>query len=261
MLRRTMTSMLVLAVAASTINQISAQEKATERVEIKKIADVLTLWSVGGEPRANATQSFVITHGLGGVDDRFFDLGKGIRAQDPQANVFVVDWSPGAKKKIGPVPNPRAAAVQIDPTGDALGTLLAKLGKKGHFDPAKATFIGESFGNYVNNQAGVTVAKSMKKCNRILVLNPASAAGGYQPPLVKATFAQSVVFVSESWLDTRESIANKSFMLQPGTDDAFKQHTYGMQFVQDKVNAGKTIDSLFAADMAVQMAPSIKSLK
>jgi hypothetical protein len=208
MLRKTIFSVLVI-VAAGAVRPAFAADRPipSTPVEVKTVPDVLTLWSLGHEPRADASHTYVVTHGLGGIQDRFFDLGKAILAADPQANVLVVDWSPGAVRTIGPFANPWAAAGQIDPTGDALGALLATLRMRHAFNPEAATFIGESFGNYVNNRAAEFLRQTgAGKVRRGLLLNPASENGGYRPPLVKLNYTHSVSFVSPSLFDTRQEM-------------------------------------------------------
>jgi hypothetical protein len=213
---------------------------------VAKTAGVLTLWSLGHAPRTAPSHTFLITHGLGGIQDRFFDLGKRIGARDSRANVLVVDWSPGAIEKIGSFPNPWAAAKQIDPSGDALGKLLVKLEKKRLFSPQAATFIGESFGNYVNNRAAELILKAVgTKVQRALALNPASERGGYQPPLLRQTFQQSVAFVTASLFDTRHDIAHALVVLTTTTTNPFAQHTYGIQWLLERVQAGEDPDSCF----------------
>ncbi|MBI3823549.1 MAG: hypothetical protein HY289_12840 [Planctomycetes bacterium] len=245
MLQRIAMSMLVLVVASQTF----ASEKA-KGVEIATIKNVVTVWSVGGKLHRHASHTFVITHGHNGVDARFFALGREVLAKNPGANVFVVDWSAGSKELL-----PQWTAPNIDKTGNALGTVLLKLSKNGCFDPAKATFIGESFGNYVNNRAAVAIGKKTRgQVQRALVLNPASRNGGYKLPNIATAFKQSVAHVTDSFCDTRDEIAHITVHLNPATKDPFQQHNFGMQSLQTKVAAGESIDSLFTRAALGQIA-------
>jgi hypothetical protein len=234
--------------AATTVSPTAAQESGGDtRVAVQKVRDVLTVWSVGQAPRENASHTYVLTHGLCGADDRFGKMAQALLAQDPKANVLVVDWSPGADKRIVGFPNPCAAADRIDLTGDMLGVFLTRLAKKKCFDPAQATFIGESFGNGVNHRAAICLRKNgLKKAGRALVLNPAPSCSGYPTPLFTVPFVQSIAFSSESWLDARSAIANKRVLLKSPSAGQLDQHSHGMRWLQEHLNAGEPIGSLFA---------------
>src|SRR5262249_11433999 len=132
------------------------------------------------------------------------------------------------------------------PTGDALAALLLALRDQGRFNPAKATFIGESFGNYVNNRAAeaLRTAKAGRVARGVL-LNPASANGGYRPPVVRGNYNRSISFVSPSMLDTRQEIADRLVNLKTDSDDPSLQHTFGVRWLQQRSEAGNDIDSLF----------------
>src|SRR5690349_5859738 len=98
MLRYLTLGMLLLLLAS---HPAFAQSTAdTKYIEIHKVKDVASVWSLGTAPGDKAVHTYVITHGLGGVDDRFYELGQAIRARNGQVNVLVVDWTPGADKTI-----------------------------------------------------------------------------------------------------------------------------------------------------------------
>jgi hypothetical protein len=233
---------------STAIGQVAAQDSVADtRVAVRKVQDVLTLWSVGRAPRENASHTYVLTHGLCGVDDRFYSMGQALLARNPEANVLVVDWSAGADRKIARLPNPFAAADRIDLTGDMLGVFLTKLSKKKCFDPTQATFIGESFGNCVNHRAALCLRKNgLKKAERAVVLNPAPSCAGYQTPLFTVPFKQSIACMSDSCLDARGAIANKRVLLKSPNPDQLGQHTQGMRWLQERIDAGEQIGSLFA---------------
>lgn len=235
-------------ILATTIGPSAAQDSPPgKRIQVHSVNDVVTVWCLGRAPSAKATHAFILTHGLGGIDDRFYELGQAILKQHPDATVLVVDWSPGADRKIARIPNPLAAADRIDLTGDLLGVFLAKLHKKNCFDPTQATFIGESFGNCVNHRTALCLRKNgLKKPERALVLNPAPSAG-YQTPVFTVAFKQSIACVSESLLDTRAPIANKRVLLKPDGRGQVHQHTHGMRWLQERIDAGDEIGSIFTA--------------
>ena len=118
---------LAIVIFATAIGSGTAQEPmAGKRFEIHRVADVVTVWSLGHSPSVKAMHAYVLTHGLCGIDDRLFEMGQAILKQHPDVNVFVVDWSPGADRRVARVPNPVAAANRIDLTGDLLGVFLTK---------------------------------------------------------------------------------------------------------------------------------------
>jgi|ERR1043165_229733 hypothetical protein len=217
------------------------------RVQIHQVKDILTIYSIGKAPAANvAKHTYILTHGVGGVDERFFDMGQAIVAKDPDAQVLVVDWSPGADRRIAKIPNPIAAANYIDLTGDLLGVYLVKLHKKQCFYPEQATFIGESFGNCVNHRAALCLRKSgLAKPARALVLNPAPYAG-YHTPVFTTAFKQSLSCVTDSPLDSRCVVTHKCMRLNPDSSGPVAQHTFGMSWLQRRIDGGDAIATLFA---------------
>jgi hypothetical protein len=206
----------------------------------------MTLWTLDHEPKANPSHTYVLTHGLCGIDDRFDTLGRMLLTKNPNANVLVLDWTCGADKKLLKAPNPFAAAECIDTTGNALGITLARLAKKGCFDPKQATFIGESFGNWVNHRAAIILRKEgLGKVDRAFALNPASEFGGYAPPPIKANFNQSVACISDSTLDTRDAIAQRLIVLRPSGNGQIERHTAGMDWLLNSVRAGEDLGTHF----------------
>jgi hypothetical protein len=240
-------SMLVIAILFLAIGAAAAQEStAGKRVEIYKVKDIVTVWSIDAAPSDKATHTYILTHGLGGVDYRFFDLGNAIRAKQPDVNVLVIDWTPGADRTIAKIPNPLAAANRIDLTGEVVASYLTKLNKRKCFDPTQATFIGESFGNCINHRTAVCLRKNgLPKVERALVLNPAPCTSGYQTPLFTVAFKQSIAYVSDSWLDSRGRIANKQVLLKPDSRGQIEQHQYGMLWLQQRLDAGESVGTLF----------------
>jgi hypothetical protein len=231
-----------IVILAGSIDPCRAQEASDDKVQ--HVKDILTVWSLTRAPSEKPSHTYILTHGFGGIDDRFFDMGRVILEKDKNANVLVVDWSPGANQAVMRIPNPLAAANRIDLTGDMLSVLLTKLHKKNCFDPEQATFIGESFGNCVNHRAALSIRKNgLKKPERALVLNPAPYAG-YQTPVFTVAFKRSIACVSESVLDSRAAIANQRIALKTG-GGPIEQHTHGMRWLQSRLDAGDSVSTLF----------------
>lgn len=249
MSRWTIPAVYCVILAAQAVDAASPPpaKKGGAAVELFKSPDVVTIWSLQ-QPLDNAAHTFIITHGLSGSEKRFFELGWAILALEPGANVLVIEWDPAKKERIGAFGNPWAAAKRIDLTGDALGSALADLHKKKSLDLGKTTFIGESFGNYVNHRAALALGKAgCGKVHGALALNPASELGGYEPPLLTHTYIHSVAFVSDSILDTRKPIAARTVHLKTSSDDAFVQHTYGLEWLHAKTMAGERVHTHFEA--------------
>lgn len=244
------TAWLVLGTTMAAASNPCGGEKINAPFEVHNTPGVVTLWSLC-KPTESAAHTYVITHGLSGIEARFFELGQAIQAKEPGAQVLVVEWDPAKKERIGAHGNPWAAAKRIDPTGDALGSVLSDLHKKKSIDLSRTTFIGESFGNYVNHRAVVVCRQAdFGKVHGALILNPASELGGYTPPLMEQAYTHSVAFVSASILDTRKAIAAKTVKLKTNSDDPFAQHTFGLEWLHATVVAGNRISSHFAETKA-----------
>ena len=169
---------------------------------------------------SNPERSFVLTHGWKGTTDgdRFHQAATALKAKYPNANVFIVDGPPLAQGWLpGPVAN------NIDPTGDAAARTFKAFASAGTFDPMKATFIGESYGNYVNYR----IAENMGGAYQAVVGNPASELGGKVPPDFQKYFARSVSLETYSIADTNREVAQYNlFQETPEGLDAIAQHTY-----------------------------------
>jgi len=240
---------LVLSVGVAAASNPCGGGKVCAPVELHNTPGVVTLWSLS-DSKAGATNVYVITHGLSGIETRFFELGKAILAKEPDAHVLVVEWDPAKKERIGAHGNPWAAAKRIDPTGDALGAVLSELHKKKVIDLSRTTFIGESFGNYVNHRAVVACGKAGHgKVHGALILNPASELGGYQPPLMREAYVHSAAFLSDSILDTQKPISGRSVHLKTTSTDPFVQHTFGMEWLRTQVSAGESISGLITTQV------------
>jgi hypothetical protein len=176
----------------------------------------------------------VITHGMGGTKagDRFHQLADGICQAMPECNVLIVDWSKNSCQ-TGPfgIPIPLAVAWNINPVAREASRLLKTL----QIDPSQTTFIGESFGNWVNAQ----IAKALGGRGRILAFNPATAAGGYTTPDLRACSDVAWSFHTYSIFDTQDSIADLGFFLETApaaTDRA--QHIAGVSWLTERVRSG-----------------------
>lgn len=208
-----------------------------EPVLVAEKEGVVRVQAIGGLVKDGA--AFVLTHGMGGLDQRFIELGRAIKKRRLGANVLIVDWTPGATKGIKGLPTPWTVAPHIEPTGAALAELLGTLSAAGSFTYAQATFIGESFGNYVNHEAARTlVARGHKKAGVALALNPASELGGYEPPALTKAFRKSASFHTQSLFDTQKKIADFHFELRTATKNAFEQHVSGILWLRSQIENG-----------------------
>lgn len=186
-------------------------------------------------PFVNSRPTFVITHGLGGTEagDRFHQLADAICEAIPGSNVLMVDWSQDSirKTQMLRLPVPWTVAWNIDAVGKEATGLLKAL----QVDPARTTFIGESFGNCVNAR----IAEQSGRRGRILAFNPANLAGGYLTPDLRACAELSWSFQTYSAFDTLESIAHAGFYLETSAGATDKdQHTAGVPWLADRVWSG-----------------------
>jgi hypothetical protein len=187
-----------------------------------------------GPARPAAKQTFVIVHGCGGTvpGDRFHRLAGAIKTRIPEANVYRLDWSAGTNKRLSNgLPNPWAAARNINPTGDA----AAKLLKQSRVEPSSVTLIGESFGVYVNHR----IVQRLGKVRRMLAFNPASELGGYLPPVLRHDAERVCVFTTLSGFDTWRYLADSALRLMTDPQaDVFEQHRYGIEWLQQLLDSG-----------------------
>jgi hypothetical protein len=179
--------------------------------------------------------TYIITHGIGGTtsDDRFHRLATAICRNIPQANVILVDWSKVASVTTSGFPNPWKVAGSIDAVGDQAAAVLQQTS----LDPARTTFIGESFGNWVNAR----IARQFGGVHGIMALNPATAAAGYSPPNLRRSAQIAWSFHTYSAYDTNREIAHADFLLQTPADAChLQQHLWGIQWLADRVEEGDT---------------------
>ena len=186
-------------------------------------------------PFVNSRPTFVITHGLGGTEagDRFHQLADAICEAIPGSNVVMVDWSQASTRttQVLRLPVPWTFGWNIDAVGKEATGLLKAL----QVDPARTTFIGESFGNCVNAR----IAEQSGRRGRILAFNPANLAGGYLTPDLSACAELSWSFQAYSAFDTLESIAHAGFYLETSAGATDKdQHTAGVPWLADRVRSG-----------------------
>jgi len=203
-------------------------------IELPSIAErsLVQIWFAG--PRRNVGgPCFVITHGMGGTlaGDHFHRLAAAIRKSFPRAGVVRLDWSEKASAKFGGFPNPWKVAESIDKVGDQAALVLKKEG----FNPANTTFIGESFGNWVNAR----IANQLGGVEGILALNPAHEGGGYAPPNLCKHAKRSWSFHTYSIFDTTLEIADGDFWLEtrPGASQV-NQHVAGIDWLAARIEAG-----------------------
>lgn len=203
-------------------------------MELPTIADrsPVRIWSEGQQMDAEG-ECYVITHGMGGtrLGDHFHKLAAAIRKRFPRALLMRVDWSERASAKLGGFPHPWKVAGSIDEVGDQAALVLNKEG----IDPARTTFIGESFGNWVNAR----IAHQLGGVRGILALNPANEGGGYPPPDLRKHARRNWSFHTYSVFDTTLEIADSDFWLETpsGTSHA-SQHVAGIHWLAGRIEAG-----------------------
>lgn len=207
--------------------------------------DTVNVIAVQNNP--NPTHSFVITHGNGGIRYDFYQLANIIKVKFPDANVYLVDWSEGATN-IGP-DLPWISQMNIESVGDAVYQQLKMV------DFTNTTFIGESFGNYVNNRIAENFYRLNKeKVDKIMAFNPASAFGGYWPPDLTKYSTQSWSFHTYSLADTSLDIAQHRMLLEwPDGYGNLAQHTWGIKWLLNLLEANDSSWLLF--DKSLPNAP------
>jgi hypothetical protein len=213
------------------VDQRPAPEMVPVNLRIERpVVDLIAVGSV----KPGAEQTFVIVHGMGGTvaGDRFHGLAGAIKKRLPAANVYRLDWSVGASRKLRyGLPDPWAAARSINRAGDAASERLSQQ----HVAPSSVTLIGESFGVYVNHR----IVKQFGKVRRVLAFNPASEMGGYFPPSLQQDAERVCVFTTLSGFDTWRYLADSAVRLMTGPQvDVFAQHRYGIQWLHRLLDAG-----------------------
>ncbi len=187
------------------------------------------IWCVGKPGSA----TYAITHGMSGTasGDRFHELGAILHKNFPEACVMRIDWSKLASAKIGCFPHPWKVATSIDDVGSCAARVL----KSQEIDPASITFIGESFGNWVNAR----IADELGGVSGILAVNPAHEAGGYRLPDLRKHAERSWSFHTYSVFDTTLEIAENDFWLEPPAGAShWKQHVAGIAWLSARLEAG-----------------------
>lgn len=203
-------------------------------LELDSVAErpAVRIWLAG--PRGDqASECFVITHGMGGTTsgDSFHRLAAVLHQQFPRASVLRIDWSERASVKFAGLPVPWKVAESIDPVGDQAALILKEAG----IDSRRTTFLGESFGNWVNART----AYQLGGVQAILALNPASESGGYAPPDLRRLASHSWALHTWSVLDTTLEIADGDFWLETSADASpFAQHVAGIRWLTARIEAG-----------------------
>jgi hypothetical protein len=213
----------------------AAEQPRWRRLESELKSAPLCLWTPTVRPIRPESPFFVVTHGMGGTSDgdRFHRLADTISSTCPSANVLLIDWSEAscARTKFFNLPYPQAVAGKIDRVGEDAAEMLCELG----FDPDLGTFIGESFGNWVNAR----IANEVGGVRRVLAMNPASELGGYRPPDLSACARTSWSFHTYSIFDTLLRISQASILLEtrPGSSE-IDRHTCGIGRLTSRLERG-----------------------
>jgi len=176
---------------------------------------------------------FVISHGMGGTSagDSFHQLAVAILKKFPRSRVIRLDWSEKASAKFCSLLNPWEVARSINAVGDQAALALKKEG----IDAARTTFIGESFGNWVNAR----IAHQLGGVQGILALNPASEMAGYVPSDLRKHAKHSWSFHTYSVFDTTLEIAESDFWLEtPANATPGSRHVAGIRWLTARIDAG-----------------------
>ena len=224
---------------SATAELVSAMATRGERaepawLELDPVAEQPTvrIWLTG--PRGDqASECFVITHGMGGTTsgDSFHRLAAILHHQFPRASVLRIDWSERASVKFAGLPVPWKVAASIDAVGDEATLVLKQMG----IDSQRTTFLGESFGNWVNAR----IAYQLGGVHAILAINPASESGGYAPPDLRKLASHSWALHTWSVFDTTLEIADGDFWLEtPADASPFAQHVAGIRWLTARIEAG-----------------------
>lgn len=184
---------------------------------------------------ADTQRTYIITHGIGGtaVGDRFHQLMDAICNAIPEANVLIIDWSKDSWRTRGylQLPSPWDVAKNIDPVAMEAVTLLKTL----KMDPARITFIGESFGTCVNAR----IAEALGGRGRILAFNPPNELSGYKTPDLRFCSDVAWSFQTYSMYDGQSPIADVGFFLEtPENATVRDQHVFGVEWLAAQVRSG-----------------------
>ncbi|MBL8817941.1 MAG: hypothetical protein JNL58_18090 [Planctomyces sp.] len=102
-------------------------------------------------------------------------------------------------------------------------------------EPARTTFIGESFGNRVNAR----VAEHLGRRGKFLAFNPPNAAGGYRMPDLRVCADLTWSFHTFSVFDTQDAVAHAGFLLETDAETTERdQHTSGIPWLVSQVRSG-----------------------
>lgn len=223
---------ILLALTIVAPRQATCTDPAGNGRTVRSDASPLGKLVVVEELHTAPTWNYVITPGMGGmkVGDRFYLLAETIRKTCPTANVFLVDWNDAANQRVWGVNIPHLVAKSINPVARDIAEELPTRG----INPATLTLIGESFGNCVNHR----VAQRIGGVNRMLAFNPANELGGYPLPHLERFSVVAWAFHTRSPFDTCAKLGDRGVLLQVASDDPFFQHTYGVQWLRQRLTVG-----------------------
>ena len=172
----------------------------------------------------------VIVHGWNNNKDAAWmsDLAGTIDNHDPNRNIVIAGWGPGADRFF-----PNDAAYNINATGIEVANKLRDLGLSG----SGLDFVCHSFGTYVCNVA----AKELGGANSLVALDPASRLG-FNPTNLPDTdfsknFQYSAAYHSGDIAGTYHTNANEDFYIDTPYRwwNAGKEHSYAIDFYRDQI--------------------------
>lgn len=183
----------------------------------------------------NPIRNVIISHGWKTSEESYeklVRLAQMTKQHFPDANVFVVDWTPLSTAPQwypwGPASNIEAAALEAYNELQIYG-----------IDPANTTLIGHSFGSYVSHEIAKHFWNDGGEVDALLALNPAASEGGYRPPNLSRYVREAWAFHTYSYADTHKEIADFDFYLQSPDDMSFgEKHGWGPVWLHDRIAAG-----------------------
>ena len=195
----------------------------------------------------SAQNVYVLTHGYGGYFENALDpsvskrddfnrLAQTIKEKDPNAAVLILTWQEPATHPIIFV-----SGTQVGPSAQSFAAQLQAIG----IDTTrqKVTFIGESYGTYVNGGIAKQLAvQGNYNFNNVYWIgcNPASEKSGQNPFnwVDKGVFKVAVALQTNSLADTQyKGFADYHIYLKTDKTDTVGLHTSGITALTQAINA------------------------
>ena len=192
-------------------------------------------------PLNSSDPTFVLIPGFNGYQTDFANLAAAIASDtnsfpNGQVNVLIATWQGAtAGPSLEGITVPWMAALHVDTAGVNLGNLLDQLEQQGEIAFDSTTVVGEGLGNDVGNEAAV-IAGGLENA---IVLNPASALGGYLPTDFTQYYQNSIAYETSSLFGLQQSIATSNQTLATGDlNDPILQQAFGASWLTAQILSG-----------------------